>query len=176
MENVENTNESKLIIKELETILDEKGNDSVEVLPNGKIHVKDKLAFAPVVLNENETDTKAIKDQLAIDQELQRRVKNSEDVYESEISKLKNYGLKFELKGADPVGINGCIFNPYTTYTIGSRIVSPDGIFLITDDIMNCALTIDSNAMRNERKIKEAGGGTMEIMEHGDVTVHTTRT
>lgn len=137
---------------------------------------KGKLAFAPIVLNENEEELKIIKDQLAIDQELQRKVKNNEDVYESELQQLKNYGLKWELKGADPVGINEVIFNPHTIYMIGNRIVSPAGIQLITDDIMNCALTIDSNAIRNENKIKEAGGGTMEVTEHGGVTLVTSKT
>ncbi len=97
-------------------------------------------------------------------------------MYESELSKLKNYGLQFELKGRDPVGINGCIFNPDVVYTVGNRIISPDGIFLITDDIMNNALTIDSAAIKNERKIKEAGGGTMEVTEHGGIILVTSKT
>lgn len=136
----------------------------------------DKLAFEPIQLNENEEELQAKQNQLNIDNELQRKVRISEDVYESELSKLKNYELKFALKGRDPVGINGCIFNPDVIYTVGNRIISPDGIFLITDDIMNCALTIDSNAIKNERKIKEAGGGTMEVHEHGGVTLVTSKT
>ncbi len=136
----------------------------------------DKLAFAPVALNEDEAELKKIKDQLEIDNELQRKVRESEDVYESELSKLKNYGLQFQLKGGDPVGINGCIFAPDVIYKIGNRIISPDGIFLITDDIMQNVLTIDSSAIRNEGKIKEAGGGTMEVTEHGGVTLVTSKT
>ncbi len=136
----------------------------------------DKLAFKPLALNEDEAGLKEKKDQLEIDNELQRKVRESEDVFESELSKLKNYGLQFELKGCDPVGINGCIFAPDVIYKIGNRIISPDGIFLITDDIMQNALTIDSNAIRNENKIKEAGGGTLEITEAGGVTLVSTRT
>ena len=137
---------------------------------------KDKLAFSPVLLNEDEEKIKKVKEQLAVDQELQRRVKDNEDVYESELALLKNIGQKFELRGRDPVGINGVIFVPDTVYTIGNRIVSPDGIQLITYDIMQCALTIDSTAIRSEKKIHEVGGGTMEIKQDGRLILQTTKT
>ncbi len=135
-----------------------------------------EVAFEPVALDTDETKDKDKQDQLAIDNELQRKIRENETVYKSELSKLHNYGLKFTLKGQDPVGINGCVFAPYVTYTIGNRIVSPDGVFLITNDIMQCALTIDSNAMLNEKKISQAGGGSVEITEHGGVKIQTTRT
>ena len=137
---------------------------------------KDDLAFEPIELTDNEKRLMEAREQLQIDNELQRKVANSEDVYKSELSELKNYGLKFELKGADPVGINGVIFLPNVVYTIGNRIISPEGIQLITNDIMNCALTIDSGAIRNENKIKESGGGTIEIIQGGGVVLTTTKT
>ncbi len=136
----------------------------------------DELAFEPVALDQEENKNKEKKDQLAIDNELQRKVMANEDVYKSQLSKLLNYGLKFELKGKDPVGINGCIFAPYTIYKIGNRISSPDGTFLITNDLMQCALTTDSQAIVSDNKIGRAGGGSVEITEHGGVTIKTTRT
>lgn len=136
----------------------------------------DKLAFAPVVLNDNEGKLQEKKDQLTIDNELQDKVRNNEDVYESELKQLKNYGLEWVLKGDDPVGINEVIFNPNVVYKIGNRILSPAGLQLITNDIMECALSIDSAAIRNEKKIKEAGGGTMEVTEHGGIILVTSKT
>jgi hypothetical protein len=103
-------------------------------------------------------------------------VRENETVYKSQLSKLYNYGLKFELKGQDPVGINGCVFVPYTIYTVGNRIISPDGTFLITNDLMQCALGLDSAAMQNEKKITTAGGGSIEITEKGGVILQTTKT
>lgn len=136
----------------------------------------DKLAFAPITLNDDEGKLQEKKDQLAIDNELQDKVKNNEEVYESELEQLKNYGLEWELKGGETVAINEVAFNPNVVYKIGNRIISPAGIQLITNDIMECALSIDSAAIRNEKKIKEAGGGTMEVTEHGGIVLVTSKT
>lgn len=172
MENVENNNiESNPEQEEANKVLKE----TMDNMTPPEEKPKDKLAFAPVILNDNEEKTKAIKDQLAIDQELQRKVKDNEDIYESELKQLKNYGSEWMLKGVDPVGINEVIFNPDTIYKIGNRIISPAGIQLITDDIMNCALNVDSGAIKNEKKIFEVGGGTMEVHEHGGVTLVNTK-
>lgn len=167
--------EEKTVENEIKT---EEFNNQIETLKEDSVTKDntDKLAFASIKLNEDEKKVKEKKEQLAIDNELQRKVRENEDVYESELEQLKNYGLKWELKGVDPVGINEVIFNPNTVYMIGNRIISPAGIQLITDDIMQCALSIDSAAIRNENKIKEAGGGTMEITEHGGVTLVTSKT
>ncbi len=135
-----------------------------------------KLAFTPIELTVGEKQDEEKLAQLKIDNELQRRVKDNEAIYEAELIKLKGYGLKFELKGGDPIGINGTVFSPNTIYTIGNRIHSPDGIQLITYDIMQSVLSADSAAVVNEGKIKQAGGGTMEVTEHGGVILTTTRT
>ena len=171
MENNENTNQ-EITKEDVETY-----NKNVDNYMAGEDKKQDDtLAFTPVLLNEDEEKLQEKKDQLVIDNKLQYKVANNKDVYESELEQLKNYGLEWELKGGDPVGINEVIFNPNVMYKIGNRIISPAGTQLITNDIMECALSIDSAAIRNEEKIKLAGGGTMEVTEHGGIILVTSKT
>ena len=158
------------IDKELQAIA-----DAGSILNNKEDATKSAIAFAPEV-DPDESKSKSKIAQLAVDNELQRKVRESKEIYVEDLEKLYDYGLKWVLKGKDPVGINGCVFQPYTTYKIGNRIISPDGAFLITNDLMQCALSIDSAAIKNEKKITQAGGGSVEMIEKGGVIIKTTIT
>lgn len=67
---------------------------------------------------------------------------------------IEDEGLEFELSYPLGVAINGAKFSP-GKYKIGEKIYTVDGVMKIDRSLMNTLMSIDSQAMQQERNLKQ---------------------